>query len=84
MITSYFSDGDYVRVFTDNPGRNEFVYPANKFSSLAALEAEINKSLALEEKRKMSTSEKFVRLSSALKLNGAVEVAKDEVFRGPN
>jgi hypothetical protein len=62
-ILKYELDGDRIRFFTDNPGRSEFVYMADQFSSAKAAEAEINRSIAAEQSRKTSSAAKLEALT---------------------
>ena len=55
-----------VRVKTNNPIRNEFVYFANKFGSKAELFEEIKKSIDNEEKRKLKKDKKLKKLKDDL------------------
>lgn len=74
-ILSYVVKDGYLRVTTDHPARNEFAYPADMFSSIEALEAEISRSVAFENQRNSSKSFKSAVVSSSLKLSGAVDRA---------
>lgn len=51
-ILSYIIKDYKIRVKTDNPGRPEFVYEKHKFITKAALLAEIEKSINIENKIK--------------------------------
>lgn len=82
-ILSYEIDGDYIRVETDNPGRPQFVYNSNKFSSIEELSREIEKSIALESLRSSQKQSRFVVLESSLKSAGAVD-AKEVAVDAPN
>ena len=73
-ILSYSVRDDMIVVTTDNVGRNQFVYPADKFSSIEALSAEIDKSISFESKRKTVKDAKSVTVKSQLDF----EVAKDK------
>lgn len=77
MIVSYKIDGDMIRVKTDNPGRNEFVYPKGMFSSLEQLNNEINKSLSFEAKRKERKEMIFNKLKNEFS-EAAIAETKEE------
>lgn len=83
-ILGYSSDGEYIRVLTDNSSRPEFVYPANRFSSMSALIAEIEKSISHEALRKERVASKVVVLKDSLRSAGAVEVVKEVLNDGLN
>lgn len=74
-ILSYSVDNGMIKVITDNPGRPEFVYEADRFNTLAQLEAQINKSIAWEASRKTKTGSKVSALYSSLD----AEVSKNAV-----
>ena len=65
-IVGYSISNDMIRVITDNLSRPEFVYPSDKFDSMDELRVEIEKSIALEAKRKAVKSEKTDKLAVSL------------------
>lgn len=50
-IIDYHERNGMLVVTTDNPGRSEFVYPAERFYLLEQLQAEIERSIAKEAAR---------------------------------
>lgn len=77
MILSYEVVNGMLRVVTDNPGRSEFVYEADRFSTLQELQLEIDKSIAAEEVRKVKKQLKTDFIKNELKSLGAVEKVKE-------
>jgi hypothetical protein len=77
MILSYEVVNGMLRVTTDNPGRSEFVYESDRFSTLQELELEIDKSIAAEEVSKVKKELKSSFIKSELKSLGAVEKVKE-------
>ena len=72
-IVGYSISNGMIRVITDNLSRPEFVYPADKFSTMSEVELEIEHSISLEEGRK---SKKFGKID---KLTKSIDAKMDKV-----
>lgn len=60
-IKSITREGEYIRVDVDASHR-EFVYRADKFTTLVDLSREIQKSMVLEQTKKAKKEDKFKKL----------------------
>jgi len=65
-ILSYAIKNGMIRVVTDNPGRTDFVYRADRFESKAELMAEIELSIAGGNKKKSHFEAKLNKLTGEL------------------
>jgi hypothetical protein len=66
ILSHEIKDG-MIHVMTDNKDRPDFHYFADKFQSVAELEAEINRSIALEGKHKIKKEAKLKKFKDDLK-----------------
>ena len=64
MITDVQREGKFIRVTTDDVGRNEFVYLADQFQSREALELEISRSVGRESVRKAKIDARVAAVGS--------------------
>jgi len=66
-IKSITQKGNKLKIFTDNPDRPEFAYPADKFATLSQLEAEMGRSYKASIKRTEAEVLRKMQMDSDIK-----------------